>query len=90
MQEVHRTKGIQMKLLLAECDEQHMLLNEEARAWRAYKDLRDSGTQDNKEIVKRADNAGMATSRLRDHLFSCRNCRARLANERYLSYGATA
>lgn len=57
------------------CDVQQDLLKEEARAWAAYKELKDSGSKDKEEMLKRADSAGLATSRLREHLFTCRKCK---------------
>ena len=58
------------------CHEQQSLLNEEQCAWNAYKALRDSSGYDKHEITRRADEAGLVSSRLREHLSTCRICRA--------------
>lgn len=61
------------------CAEQQILLNEERRAWSEYKQLRDSGSQDKKEITKRADDAGLVSTRLREHIHRCRRCQTQVA-----------
>lgn len=58
------------------CDQQRILLNEEHRAWSAYKVLQDSGSQDKEEITRRADDAALVSSRLWEHISKCRACRA--------------
>lgn len=61
------------------CVEQEMLLNEERRAWSEYKRLRDSGIQDKNEITKKADDAGLVSAQLREHIHRCRRCQAQFA-----------
>jgi hypothetical protein len=58
------------------CGEQRMLLAEEHRAWNAYKALQDSGSQDKQEIAMRANDAGVVSLRLWEHISRCQTCQA--------------
>ena len=57
------------------CDEQRRRLNEEVDAWAAYNYLKDSGSKDQEELTRRYDNACGASTRLRQHISTCPECR---------------
>lgn len=56
------------------CEEHNALLKEEDRAWAAYNDLRNAGSKDKEEMLRRADAASLVSSRLREHIASCPVC----------------
>jgi hypothetical protein len=58
------------------CDVHQNLLKEEAQAWFAYKESKDSVGKNQEETLARADRAGLATSRLRTHIRNCSKCNA--------------
>jgi hypothetical protein len=57
------------------CAEHQRLLDDEVDSHAAYKTLKDSGSKDQKELVRRSDNASDASTRLRQHISMCSTCR---------------
>jgi hypothetical protein len=58
------------------CAEHQQLLNDEANGWAAYNELKSSKDQkDEKELLRRSDNASDASTKLRLHLATCPKCK---------------
>jgi hypothetical protein len=56
------------------CAVHQKLLNDERDSHAAYKSLKDSGSKDQKELIRRSDNASDASTRLRQHISTCPEC----------------
>ena len=57
------------------CAVHQHLLNDERDSHAAYKSLKDSGSKDEKELIRLSNNASDASTRLRLHLSTCPECR---------------
>jgi hypothetical protein len=57
------------------CAEQKKLLTEENDSWAAFHSMKDSGSKDEKELARRYRNASDASTRLRQHIATCKICR---------------
>jgi hypothetical protein len=57
------------------CEQQRIVLDDEIKAWAAYHFLKDSGSKDEKELIRRYTNACDVSTRLKQHISACPECR---------------
>jgi len=57
------------------CNLHAKLLQDERNAWAAFKNLKDSGSQDEQELERRYKNACIAHESLTVHLANCSECK---------------
>lgn len=59
------------------CTEHQRSFREESDAWAAWRNLRDSGNRDERELGRLQDNAADASTRVRLHWANCTECGGR-------------